>query len=251
MRLLQIIFISLLLTSCASYTTIRSKIGYQSKLEGDFKVVIVPPAAEVHTVEFGGKRERMYEYERHIEHVIAHKLTAQLKHRGFNAQIMSRKDIIQANLVKDITILRNQYDARLTDLYKTEIIEIEKAQNTNVNLGKFAIDFGKKTNSSLIFMVNYHQQSETNGLKAASFVLNVAAVALGGQSQEHNNDFATISIGVIDAQSGDLLWANIAKIYGASVNGSGFFTSAEEADNDKINLLVKNCMEQLNKRASS
>jgi hypothetical protein len=105
-------------TACTKVTSIRYNPGYNNVLSKHQEVIILPPAAEVNTVDIGGKKKRVYNYEANLEQLIAAETNTDLQELGFNVKVMHRKDFHDLGIYDHYLRLRDTYDTARRELYQ-------------------------------------------------------------------------------------------------------------------------------------
>ena len=227
----------MLLSSCT--TSVRSKLGYEASLI-NASVVILPPAASVSTVDVLGKEEKQYDYEYHIEKILAKRLADALKNHNFKVHILNKGDVVKGGLIKNVSLLQNRYNSSIEELYQTVMMNKEIATNTNINFGKTAVELGSSLKTDLMFLISYHHKSKTAGARA----LAVVGSLLVNSSMAEETDISYVTIGILDAKKGDLLWVNKVGIaedfYDSAIKNSLY--SNEERDSKSLDDLISLCL---------
>lgn len=238
MRLSHSLLLAALLLSsaCAApRTTIRHSPDYTAILREQGVLTVLSPEVSVNTVNIGNQKERMYDYEYHLEDVIAKELTAALKSKGYEVTSLRKADIHKQQLSRTLMEMRNEYNIARNSLYTPLTMEETNAFSIRKHLGERTIIFGEKTNSNLLVLVDYSGSIKTNGARAKDFAMDML---LGTQSSS-SVDGSTLIVGIVDGLTGNLLWSNI------TADNKGIYASAfdnlktqEVADNERIRQLI-------------
>lgn len=246
MRLLNftlLLFIIITTSACAKPKTMeRHNSFYEGEIIQRNNVLIIPPVAEIAMVDTFGKRERMHDYEYHMEDLIHSEIYPLIREKGYNPIYLSKKDIVEKKLNNLVMQLRDIYDEETKALYKPALWEEEKAFSITENIGKIAVDLGKKTNTDLILVLDYDLSIKTSGARTAGFML--AMISYSARSQVENNDVATMKIGIIDTKNGNVLWTN------AHNDALGLFqeTKNHEDDVKRVRKILSKTLEPLQEK---
>lgn len=232
-------------TACTKVTSIRYNPGYNNVLSKHQEVIILPPAAEVNTVDIGGKKKRVYNYEANLEQLIAAETNTDLQELGFNVKVMHRKDFHDLGIYDHYLRLRDTYDTARRELYQPLLWEESKAFAIANRLGESAIIVGKKTKSDIIIMVDYAGMVKTNGARALDLTLTLLT---GHDNSSNNAESSLMIIGIIDAKTGNILWTNMSvdnkDLFSSAINN---FSSQNNIDVKRLNKLIENIFKPLKK----
>ncbi len=241
---LPLILVVMVASGCTKMTTVRHAPNYKSAVAGHKEVLILPPLVEVNTVDIAGRKERMYDYETHLEDIITREMVKPFEDKGFRVKSLKRRDIYDLKLFHSFTSLRDSYNLAREELYSKLLWEEDKAFSITKNLGRDATILGEGTNGDLLIMVDYAQIVKTNGARTRDLALNI----LFGVGGLENVDSSSMVIGIIDTKNGDLLWANISHNM-SDIFSSGFesFSSQDKVDIKKVNKLIKAILDPLKK----
>lgn len=198
------LFAALLLTSsCTRYTYLRKTADLENELSKNNKVVLIPSEATINTVDVAGKKTKMYDFEEAVEEVIVDIVIPKLQAKGYSIQVLTKKDIREDKISKDIMILRENYEDILKELYTPELWAEEKAFNINSYINKKG-DYKELMNSNLILFVDYASQNKTSGAMMKDFLINLVISSKEREIAEKS----IIAIAMIDSKDGKVLWSN-------------------------------------------
>lgn len=235
-----------LMASCANTTTVRHRNDYAKTFKQSRSIVVLPTKAEVNMVEVGGNTKRMYDYEYSIEEVIFKESKQQLRKKGYKVEMLSKSNLKAKNLFSNYELLYEDLGNETASLYATPLMEVEKAYNIENKVGRHAVIIGKETKGDILFLVNYLNNVQTNGvraLKVAMFVLS-AAGGRGDSSHLDGTDQASILLSMVDAKTGNILWCNNFFISSGALNDMIKGNDAEE-DNKRIRTLLSGALKSL------
>lgn len=201
------IALMLVLTACSN-TTIRKNANFVESDVLAHEIISLPTEAVVNTVDFGGKKERMHDYEYYIEDKINEALIAYLNQNGVGATLLNKKNIHDKGLSKNALMLRESFDANIEELYKAYVMPEEKAFAITNKVDLHNLVLGNKDNQ-LFLLSNYVADVKTSGARTADFLAGVASAYFGGHNSSADQaEAAKIIVGLVDAKTGLLLWSN-------------------------------------------
>lgn len=241
-RILSLFAVLLLVSSCAKTTSVRlnplcSKVLHEKK-----DVLIIPPEVSVKMTGIGSNGNPMYGYQDHIENVLVKKLKKSIKKLGFKVSVLSRKNIHDRKLFDRVAALREAYNVAQKELYQKELEDEKIALAIDTNLGKPAIDLGKETNSSILFLTDYAKSVKTNQSRA----LELGVGLLFGRFQDSPADSSIIITGIIDGENGNILWTNRRNyIRGSLLSAIDNISSQEKIENKEIDDLITDALTSL------
>lgn len=217
----------MMLANCSTYTTVRHMKDYQKSLKEGSQILIVPPDIEVHMVGAFSHKERMYQYEYHLEELIYEQLRNSFEENGFRVKILNKKNIADLKLNENFYSFRTKYNSAKEELYKPLTMLTQQAYDSQKNIGGEAKVIGIATNCKFLIITDYNRSVKTNGARTLDFA---ASLLLGSHDGANNADTGVMFIGIVEAASGDILWANF------SVKTRDIYTSAFDnlSDRDKV-----------------
>lgn len=241
---LFLISIILLSSACTQHNThIRHIKEYEKFIRQDSRILILPPTIEVNTVDISNRKTRSYNYEYHLENTINKALVTALQGKGFKVRILERTDIREQKLSDNVIDLRQNYTLIRQELYSKPLWNEDEAFSVKKNAGMPAILLGEKMTSNLILIAEYAGSIKTNGARIRDFA---GSIIPGNLHVLNNADRAIMAIGIINAENGDILWANIHS------SSKDLFTCAfdsfsppEKVETENINELVANILNPL------
>lgn len=230
MRFYALILVAIIASSCT--TTVRHKDNYQSAIaRSNHKMLILPPAAEVGTIDITGKRERMYDYELHLEDILSQETIEALSNEGFRVKAISRRTLHEQGLTRDEARLHTRYDEARDSLYANHNLDKKKAFNINEKIGvQFSSVIGKKNDTDLLIMIDFIKNFKTTGAKTKDAIMD----ALLRTNYSADTDKSIMILTIIDANSGDILWSNLATHVPVMFNSATNFLLTEKEIDQKI-----------------
>lgn len=237
------ILVALLLTSaCVTKTTVRHSANYSAALTKSPNLTLLPAEVIVNTVNVGNQKERMYDYEYHLEGVFTREMTAVLEAKGYHVERLQKADLHKQKLLPIMLDLRSQYGGVRSSLYTPYYMDEKIAFSVHKKVGDKAVELGEKTNSSVFVFVDYAGTVKTNGARARDLALDL----LVGTSNSANVDASSLIIGIVDASTGDVLWANSVKdtqgIYDSVLDN---MRSQDVVESKRIHQLITNALKSL------
>lgn len=246
MNLTRFLFFPLILlaiTGCTKTTSIRHTAEYKKSIGATREILVLPPVAEVNMVNATGSKERMYEYEYHIEDLISQKIVSAIQAKGLRVRLLKKQDIKEQKLYNYVILLRNDYNSIREELYLPHLWEEKKAFSIDKKVTKGLADLQQKTGSDIIMIVDYAGAVKTNGARMLGFALSL----LPYNAQAANNtDNSVMVIGIIDAKTGSVLWTNMSmdqkSLYSSAIDS---FSSQKNVDTQRVNGLISTALKPL------
>jgi hypothetical protein len=236
-RFLLLVFIAITASACVNNTTQRHVPEYRSILGQNRNILILPPEVVVYSVESSGSKKRMYDYEYNLESIIIDQMIPTLQNKGFSARLLSRKEIHEQNLHEEVARLNGIYGTNRDELYVKALWEEKDAFAINKNVGQAAATIGSKNNSNLLLLTDYARSIKTSGLKT----LNVMTDLFLGTRTSAEGDVAVVVVGIIEAKTGRIIWANHEKDIRSSFSSS----SDKKVETAQIKYITSNIFKPL------
>lgn len=247
LHLLSILSLLFSLSACNTkpVTAIRHSTNYNSVLNDQANLLVIPPKIRVATVNGLGKEERMYNYETRLEAILNEAIIKALSDKGYTASLLDNTQDFDKNVYDNISALHTAYSNNFATLYNPLFLEEEKAFSTHQTFNNVAAQLGKSTHSNVVVLANYTNVVNTNSKRITEFAID----ALLHTNISGDAENATLNICFIDTKNDTLLWSNInfdqKSIYGDMLNG---LTSKEELakkDNETIHRLTSSLLAKL------
>jgi hypothetical protein len=243
------LFFALVLVSSACTTpktSIRSMEGYEKIVTRQQNFVSLPAVVEVNMVGAGGSKERMYDYEHHLEGIIRKELVLAMKEKGYTLKVLSRKDIHNQKLSRNVIELRGKYEEHLAEMYKELLLPEEEAFKMKRNIGRrateLANELAKKTDEEVFLLFDYRRDVQTDGARIQGFAMTL----LLGRAQIVES--AAIYVALIDAKTGNILWVETEREYKGLM--SDMFSSQDEVDREQAIRMVKGLLKSFPARGA-
>ncbi|MBY0377449.1 MAG: hypothetical protein K2Q33_02650, partial [Gammaproteobacteria bacterium] len=171
-------------------------------------------------------------------------LAAELGKYGFRVKNLSRRQVHEQQLDEEFIKIRTAYNTVRDEVYASgPMMEKKKASTITNNVGPAAIDLGNKTNSDVILLVDYMGSIKTNGARARDFAI---SLLIGTSALLHDADSARIVIGIIDAKTGKVLWANwlthSEDLYSSMLSNT---SSQEKMESKRLQQIMTNLLDPL------
>ncbi|RZI46308.1 hypothetical protein EDM53_04055 [Rickettsiales endosymbiont of Peranema trichophorum] len=246
MRVLHLVVIlsalTLVVGCVAPQTTERRQSSFNKRDLVTSGVNVLPTESVVKTTSlFGGNEQRMYEYEEYIENIITDEVRSAFKEKGYQVDVLSKGYLHQEKLSAQFLRLKENYASKMPELYSQYLMPVEAAFSIKSNIGQSTIKFaeGKK----YLVICDYQMSSQTNGARVSGIALQV----LTGIRFTDQSDTFSMTIGIVDNETGDIVWTNTTNIAYGMFNGLMITTNAnaEEADRKHIKWIVGKILEPL------
>jgi hypothetical protein len=233
-KLLPLLLMATMLSACTKTTSVRHHKDFQNQLTKAKTLAILPASVEVVTVDASGKTTRNYDYEQLVEDVILDVLMPKLGKMGYNTKFLSRGEIHKNKLSRDVLNFREDYNGKIAQLYKTVLLEEEKAHNVDLFLEKPAKEVAKLSESDLVVFVEYYLRAKTSGACTKDIALSVLSSALIGSSRQQDpNELLSLRIAIINPYTGQFVWSNFTTEGFGSFFGA-FNKNAQKVETDRL-----------------
>lgn len=237
-RIFVSMFFLLLLSACTKYTTVRQSANFKKSDLETSKFIVLPSEAIAYEKGYFGQAKRLYDYEAHIETLVTDKLVSHLQSMGYDAISLSQYEIYKSKISPKMLELRELYQPAIIELYKEVIMPQEEAHNivSKINVpyevSQLALlKLGNKNKALLVFC-DYSHTAYNNSARVMSSLM---ALVVGEYS---NDDTASIRVGIVNSDTGEILWSNDTTISAEQFRGT-FSGYNEESDNAMADSLVK------------
>lgn len=252
LRLFLALCIILLLSSCTNNVTFRQNPNFDREALKDGKIIVLPSDAMVHTAGFtGATKDRMYEYEEHIENIINKKIVSVLRKQGYDVSLISPQTIEAQKLSSQVLDLKERFSTEIDKLYARTLMPEAEAMNIQSNVGGSVIKLNDASGhkKSWILLCNYAHIAKTNGARVAGVVMDV----LLGTRMSDGAEKSTMIIGLVDHKTGDIAWSNLHSTsidaIASAISGAG--KSDEKRDKSEIAGMIKTTTAPLFTKKSS
>jgi hypothetical protein len=240
----SIFIIILSVTACGNkYTTVRQSPSYNRQAVKQKEILILPTDAIVNTVDFAGKKERMYDYESYIDDLINKSLADKLKENGYKVVRLTRKELHDKKISAQVSRLKDKYNTSIDELYSSYVLPVEKAHSISNNIGKQDIDFKNNEQDSLILLSDYTSDVKTSAARTKDVLID----AFLGSRLATSADVAKIIVGLVDYKSGNILWTNVSSDMKDAYNGAfeRIHSSDQEIDIKRTDRLAEFSLNEL------
>ncbi|WP_342270310.1 hypothetical protein [Rickettsia endosymbiont of Orchestes rusci] len=233
----SLFFVILITSGCAKVTSIRHVAGYNNNMVQPKEILILPPQVEVYTLDISSRKERMYNYEDHLEELIRREIPLAIQENGFRVKLLHRRDIRDQKLDNVVSRLRDSYNSAHKTLYTPLLWEESKAFSITQNVGEAAVTLGQQTNSDILLLIDYAQIIKTNGARARDFAM---SLIFNNSSVTENADNSVLAVGIVDTKTGNILWTNMSStsqdLYSCAISN---FSSRDKVEIANLHKLIK------------
>ena len=224
-----ILVASLLLTSACSTTTVRRKADHLNTIDNsNYRILILPPAAEVYMIGMSGKK-RMYDYEYQLEGILTDEISSKIENMGFKSVKVIRRELFDRSLLREFEGLYTRYSDIRTKLYKTIGLEEKKAFSMVENIGPDATKIASTWGTDFLVFINYVRNYKDNSSRAVGLVMNLVLGSNGSEAA----DSSLLTIAIVEAKTGDILWTNLQD------DSLGLYSSVFANMSDENKMIIK------------
>ena len=221
-RLLSLFAAAVLSSGCATFapqTTVRQHPDFASGARTLQTMTVLPAEVEFTRITVSGK-EREPETEATLRKRLAEEVGAILEARGFavNADLLERLDAGDPQLESEYEQFRAAYAQASAELYRQRSLPVEEANKSEAGVGSLANRLAGVGGANALVVVRFQGYGKSQGQvakeTAAPIVLGaiIAATRRGhveASTQVPPSAGGRIEIAVVDAASGEVLWANV------------------------------------------
>lgn len=224
-----LILLSIVALSGCDRTTSRYASDYASRLSQN-EILIVPPYAEAYMLNANGSKERMYDYESHVEPTLSDELQKKLNEMGYHARVMHKSDLMNNGSYKEYGAFKETFITRYTEEYsKGEAIARDKAKNSVITFGGRAKALGDKLGVPVFAYIDYGETARTSAGQTLDFATALAVGMLTGSASSAPPDNAKVIVALIDARQDKLLWVNHGMSAGGGLLAGVVYTDDEQS----------------------
>ncbi|MES2983956.1 MAG: hypothetical protein V4735_02065 [Pseudomonadota bacterium] len=228
LRSVTVLCAMLALTAC-DRTTARYSDDYATKLSRN-ELLILPTNAQAFTVDAAGTQTRKYEYEGHIEPILATELQKQLTEKGYRATILHKKDLMTDKGYTEYAAFKEAFTAAYEATYKAgALAKREDAKHSVIRLNGQAKALGQKLNAPLMVYIDYNETARTADGQALDFAAGVAMQMLLGSSGSTPPDQTRAIVALIDTENDKVLWMNPGASAGGGMVAGMIYTDEEQS----------------------
>ena len=130
-RVILLSLVSVIFIGCASTTSVRHTGNYKSALEINKNLAVLPTEALVYETQVSGNK-RLYDFEYNIEGIIADQIIPILRDKGFNARLLTRKDLHDQKLHEQVLRLEDRFKEVDQKIYKQSYMDEKLAFNIDL-----------------------------------------------------------------------------------------------------------------------
>ncbi len=223
-------FVALGLAGCDN-TTARYTEDYAAKLDKS-ELLILPPYAEASMVNAAGSETRKYDYEEHIEPILADELQKKLEEKGYRARILRKKDLMNNQNYVPYAAFKESFKTAYEAAYKKgEVVKRDEAKKSLIHLDGRARSLGDRLQAPVMVYVDYNEKNSSNDAQAAQFAAGVVMQLLTGTNTSAPPDKARLVVAIIDGKDDKVLWTNPGASAGGGPIAAMVYTDEEQALN--------------------
>ena len=206
--------------ACAT-TTVRQHSAYSTRIREVRRVAVVPPEAQIELVRFQGDNERLRDEEQWVEAQLGALLVEILRGRGFGVERMKLDQAALAALPDlrfETTQIQGQFDQAMGEMYRSREMRVRPARSYQRSLGPEINHLAAQHDAEALVFVRFFEIRRSTGelAKDALIAALVFAATFGGLIFVPGDAGTGIVLSIVDADTGDVLWANTATQHLAS-----------------------------------
>jgi hypothetical protein len=229
------VMLSFPLTACGRYTTARHSADFSPEAIKQGGIVIMPAEVESYMVGNLSKKERLYEYEDHLEDLIAQTLPEFLSKEGYRVVSFKRSDLHQRKLSAAVLQLRERYNQAISELYAKPVMPEKEAHNINKNLGSNLLT--ELQVAKYLLFCDFSTYSKTTASRVADLMIDVV---MGGGNLSEKSEGEVMLLGIIDLKQGNIVWTNKGAAHHSLFEGVLQKKDDNQIDKTKIGLSLVN-----------
>jgi len=226
-------------SGCTKVTSVRHVSGYNKSMLAHKEILVLPMQPEIYTLDVGNRKERKYDYEDHLEELLKQEILLAAKQNGLRVKLLHRRDIRSQKLDDIVARFLRSYNDAYEALYTSLFWEEEKAFSITSNIGESATVLGQKTSTDIFILLKYVQMIKTNGARTRDFLMS----AFGFGCSTNDADTIFMSVGIVEAKSGRILWTNATPK--AQPFSSSIFSSRDKSEIENFHAVINMLLSRL------
>ena len=247
-QLFLLILVIFTTSACASRTFVRSAPDYEHSLKKAKFTMLLTPKVRIHSIDAFNKSTRMYNYEDRVESNIIDTLIPKIQEKGFNVKVLSRREIKDYKLSKDLLEVKDGFNDVITELYSNGPWIEEKAFAINKCI-KGSNEFYNKLKADLLIVLDFNSNSKTSGAMAKDLTANLAlSILTGGRSDINvdNVENTNVKIAIIEASTGKVLWTHsIGSSFDMISTSLDSLSDVDKVDKQRLSALFDTALNDL------
>jgi hypothetical protein len=146
----------------------------------------------------------MHAYEQQLASTIIDVLIEKLEKKGYRSRHLSRREVREHQLLRDIDNIEDSVEDAMLELYATGAWVEEKAFAINKNVqGGCAVN--KTLNADLLVVLSFHSNTKTSGAIAKDIA---QAMLIGSRHSQNNVEASYLKIAIIEAATNKIVWTH-------------------------------------------
>lgn len=211
------ILVSLLLASlgagCTFSVPLRMDPEFAAGKHTVKKVAILPPDVQYQLIHLNGNRERQPKKEQQLRSELETKISRSLEGRGYEVRRYvpeeAEKKLVGANSV--VEQIKGAYRSAAAKVLYVRPVSDAESRKFRVTIGSVGNDLGKLLDADAFLLTGHDAYGSSKGLAAVEMVTAVVSAAAGG-SATGSVPLPNMELALVDAMTGNILWANRAHI---------------------------------------
>jgi hypothetical protein len=202
--------LALAVASGCSYTPVRQHPDFASAARKVQKIAVLPPDVEYQLLVLTGDNERLPDEERNVTASLTSTLPGLLEKRGYSVREFSADKLQQAGKDANFTLqqVKTAYGEVSKQLYEQGMLTEDEANQFRVSVGPVVNPVAEALEADGLLLVRYAGFKKSDGLIAKEVVSGALLGALTGVVVIPAPTGASMEMALLDAATGDVLWAN-------------------------------------------
>lgn len=226
-----LLLVALLSLTACDMTSARYASDFSTKLSRN-DLLILPANAEAYTEDAALNKTRKYDYESHVEPLLAEELEKELSEKGYRASVLPKAKLMVGKTYREYADFKEAMETSYLHTYKDGVaVSRDTAKNSVLHLNGSGKALGAKLKAPLLVYVNYDEVARTNDAQALDIATGVAMQLLVGTNTSAPPDHAKAVIAIVDSERDQVLWTNFGQSSGGGMVDGMIYTDDEQSLN--------------------
>ena len=224
---LTIITLIALNAGCSSTTALRQHPSLEKQLTTIDRVVVAPPDVNISLVTFTGNNTRLPDQEAQIKPQLISTAKEALETANFEFVDIDFESLQQSSesLAYDLENVKRSYQEAKQTLY-AESLQEKDIRSVSASIGGTINPIAEATLADAVLLIDYNGFRKSGGKMTQEWVSTILLGVLTGAIISPIREAGTVHVALLDAVSGDVLWANSSQGYG--LDSKGFSTAMKK-----------------------
>lgn len=202
---------SALLVGCVNYTTVREHKDLSEISPSIHSVVILPPDIKIQKINFTGENEALTEKENQISLQLTSALAQQLRDKHLTVTDFKFAEETTANpdFAYSVTQCKKAFTETQKNLY-AKAVDVKNKNKFSESIGGLGNNIAEITGADAFVVIQYDGFEKSGGMIAKDIAAGVLLGVLTGTVTTSPPTGSAVTVGIIAANSGEVLWTNRA-----------------------------------------